>query len=234
MTVRRRRWLRRFAIGVSIAAFAAPAAAQPDEGGAGGNGALAPQQTGTGSARRQSRSVCGRAADAGREQRRAARRQGESVRDLGRRLDGRAAVDGFECLMGWGGHIRPRRTRARPGTRTRDQLHPPAEDGRTLVRGGSRTVRWSGKRVVKARFRPVGRAFGLACVEPLLEEDAELLAGREHILVTRAARRQLHDPHVVVPDAVAAGVRGSFVQLRQCEATGQKAHVWDLSWRLRR
>ena len=45
MTVRRRRWLRRFAIGVSIAAFAAPAAAQPDEGGAGGNGALAPQQT---------------------------------------------------------------------------------------------------------------------------------------------------------------------------------------------
>jgi hypothetical protein len=59
MTVRRRRWLRRLAIGVSIAAFAAPAAARPDDGGAGGNGAeatslssraildgaLAPQQT---------------------------------------------------------------------------------------------------------------------------------------------------------------------------------------------
>jgi hypothetical protein len=41
MTVRRRRWLRRLAIGVSIAAFAAPAAARPDDGGAGGNGAEA-------------------------------------------------------------------------------------------------------------------------------------------------------------------------------------------------
>ena len=59
MTVRRRRWLRRLAIGVSIAAFAAPASARPDEGGVGRNGveatslssraildgALAPQQT---------------------------------------------------------------------------------------------------------------------------------------------------------------------------------------------
>jgi hypothetical protein len=41
MTVRRRRWLRRLAIGVSVAAFAAPAAARPDEGGTG----VAPQQT---------------------------------------------------------------------------------------------------------------------------------------------------------------------------------------------
>jgi hypothetical protein len=39
MTIRRRRWLRRLAIGVSIAAFAAPAAARPDDGGAGRNGA---------------------------------------------------------------------------------------------------------------------------------------------------------------------------------------------------
>jgi hypothetical protein len=41
MTVWRRRWLGRLAIGVSVAAFAAPAAARPDEGGAG----AAPQQT---------------------------------------------------------------------------------------------------------------------------------------------------------------------------------------------
>jgi hypothetical protein len=39
MTTRRERWLRRFAIGLSLAAFASPAAAKPDEGGAGGNGA---------------------------------------------------------------------------------------------------------------------------------------------------------------------------------------------------
>jgi hypothetical protein len=58
MTVRRRRWLRRLAIGISFATFAAPAAARPDEGSAGNNrveiaslssraildGALGPQQ----------------------------------------------------------------------------------------------------------------------------------------------------------------------------------------------
>ena len=40
MTNRRRRWLRRFAIGVSIAAFAAPAAAKPTPAGGGGGVAL--------------------------------------------------------------------------------------------------------------------------------------------------------------------------------------------------
>ena len=39
MTIRRKRWVRRFAIGVALAAFASPAAAKPDEGGAGGSGA---------------------------------------------------------------------------------------------------------------------------------------------------------------------------------------------------
>jgi hypothetical protein len=38
MTTRRRRWLRRLAIGISFATFAAPAAARPDEGGASSNG----------------------------------------------------------------------------------------------------------------------------------------------------------------------------------------------------
>lgn len=36
MTIRRRRWLRRLAIGISFATFVTPAAARPDEGGAGG------------------------------------------------------------------------------------------------------------------------------------------------------------------------------------------------------
>ena len=40
MTNRRKRWLRRFAIGVSIAAFAAPAAAKPTPAGGGGGVAL--------------------------------------------------------------------------------------------------------------------------------------------------------------------------------------------------
>lgn len=43
MTNRRRRWLRRFAIGVSIAAFAAPAAAKPTP--AGGSGGVALYQS---------------------------------------------------------------------------------------------------------------------------------------------------------------------------------------------
>jgi hypothetical protein len=37
MTNRRRRWLRRLAIGISFASFAAPATARNDEGGASGN-----------------------------------------------------------------------------------------------------------------------------------------------------------------------------------------------------
>jgi hypothetical protein len=40
MTNRRKRWLRRFAIGVSLAAFAAPAAAKPTPAGGGGGVAL--------------------------------------------------------------------------------------------------------------------------------------------------------------------------------------------------
>ena len=43
MTNRRKRWLRRFAIGVSLAAFAAPAAAKPTP--AGGSGGVALQQS---------------------------------------------------------------------------------------------------------------------------------------------------------------------------------------------
>src|SRR6185503_19764047 len=70
--------------------------------------------------------------------------------------------------------------------------------------------------------------FGVACVESQLEERAEILAGREH-LVPRPARRQLHDPHVVVAVAVAACIGGRFVDRRQRSTTAEKAHGYGIS-----
>ena len=56
------------------------------------------------------------------------------------------------------------------------------------------------------------RRVCLAGVEALLEELTQLLPRREHVLVTRAARRQLDDPDVVVAHPVAAGIGCSLVE----------------------
>ena len=84
-----------------------------------------------------------------------------------------------------------------------------------------------------ARFRVVLgsrlRALRLAGVEPFLEEDAQLLACREHVLVARPARRQFHDPNIVVPVAVTASVGSCFIERRQRRATAQEAHDWGIS-----
>ena len=73
--------------------------------------------------------------------------------------------------------------------------------------------------------------LGLARVEPQLEERAEILARREHVLVPRPAGRQLHDPDVVVAAAVAACVRSRFVERRQRSTTAEKAHPYGISRR---
>ena len=136
-----------------------------------------------------------------------------------------ATSSNSERLLGRGRDARTRHARARPGTRARDRLHPPAENRRTL---GSRGQR-SGGGLFGARFRWSLGAFGLARVEPFLEEDAQLLAGREHVLVARPARGQLHDPNVVVPVAVTASVGSCFIERRQRRATAQEAHDWGIS-----
>ena len=69
-----------------------------------------------------------------------------------------------------------------------------------------------------------GLGLSLARVEPQLEEGAEILAGREHVLVPRPTGRQLHDPDVVVAAPVAACVRRRFVERRQRSTTAEKAH----------
>jgi hypothetical protein len=73
------------------------------------------------------------------------------------------------------------------------------------------------------------RALGLAGVEPLFEQDAELLSGREQIRVAWPARGQLHDPNVVVPVAVTASVSRRFIERGQRRATAQEAHDWGIS-----
>ena len=71
--------------------------------------------------------------------------------------------------------------------------------------------------------------LGLARVESHLEERAQILAGREHVLVPRPSGRQLHDPDVVVARAVTAFVRGRFVERRQRSTTAEKAHSYGIS-----
>ena len=71
--------------------------------------------------------------------------------------------------------------------------------------------------------------LGLARVEPELEERAQVLAGRQHVLVARPAGRQLHDPDVVVAAAVAAFVRSRFIERRQRSTTAEKAHTHGIS-----
>ena len=75
--------------------------------------------------------------------------------------------------------------------------------------------------------------LGVAGVEPQLEERAEILTGREHVLVPRPAGWQLHDSDVVVAAAVAALVRRRFVERRQRSTTAEKAHTYGIS-RIRR
>ena len=89
MTNRRKRWLRRFAIGVSLAAFAAPAAAKPTP--AGGGGGVALQQSAIQRPDdRSARFTVGQQVvlRRPREHRGAAGRPRGSVRDLGWRLAG--------------------------------------------------------------------------------------------------------------------------------------------------
>ena len=99
------------------------------------------------------------------------------------------------------------------------------KDRRTLSSRGQR----SGAGSSEPAFVWSLGALGLARVEPFLEEDAQLLAGREHVLVARPARRQLHDPNVVVPVAVTASVGSCFIERRQRRATAEKAHDWGIS-----
>jgi hypothetical protein len=56
------------------------------------------------------------------------------------------------------------------------------------------------------------RRLRLARVEPFLELASDELAAREHVLEAHSPRRQLHDPHVVVAVAVAAGVRRGLIE----------------------
>jgi len=77
--------------------------------------------------------------------------------------------------------------------------------------------------------RLLASGLGLARVESHLEERAQILAGREHVLVPGPAGRQLHNPDVVVAAAVAAFVCGRFVERRQRSTTAEKAHPYGIS-----
>lgn len=81
----------------------------------------------------------------------------------------------------------------------------------------------------RARFSLVLRGVGIARVEAQFEERAQILAGREHVLVPRPAGWQLHDSHVVVAAAVAALVGSRFVERRQRSTTAEKAHAYGIS-----
>src|SRR5207248_7591264 len=54
--------------------------------------------------------------------------------------------------------------------------------------------------------------FGLAQLEPELEEAAQLLAGHPRRFASRPARDHAHDPHRLVTGAVAAGVALGLAQ----------------------
>ena len=122
-------------------------------------------------------------------------------RGLGKRLDVRMErrADGGD-----------RRARSRPRPRTGARLPAPAPARRTLGRLGS-----DAKRALRGPLSCGPTVLGFAGVEALLEELPQLLAGRQHVLVPRPARRQLHDPDVVVAHAVTAGVRSGLVE--RCE-----------------
>ena len=231
MTVRRRRWLRRFAIGVSIAAFAAPAAAQARRR-AGAEEVCSMEQPAVRPDDRADRFAGGQqmllASNSLRPDDRANRfaiSDGVTTATPPRSTDSSVSWDGavkfglaalvLVLALGLGiSYVRRPRIAGLYSPRGQRENSVELEAGRQgPLSAGPARCQSRVRRAVPRRGRGV-------------------LAGREHVLVTRAARRQLHDPHVVVPASVAAGVRGSFVQLRQREATGQKAHEWDLSWRL--
>ena len=219
MTNRRKRWLRRFAIGVSIAAFAAPAAAKPTLPGAAAvsrcmqSAILRPDD--------RVRSVHSRAAAAAREALRCGRttaRIGSRSRTARRRRRHRAA----QAFPGMGPSRSDSARSCSSWLSGSGSLRPSAQSRRNLSSRGQR----NGGGLFGARFRVVLGALGLARVEPFLEEDAQLLARREHVLVARPARGQLHDPNVVVPVAVTASVGRCFIERRQRRATAQEAHDW--------
>src|SRR5687768_11576200 len=67
--------------------------------------------------------------------------------------------------------------------------------------------------------------FRLSGVESCLEVPPDGLTTREHRLVADAPRRQLHDPDVVVPVAVAARVCGGLIEGPKAVALPLSPHV---------
>ncbi len=245
MTNRRRRWLRRLAIGVSFAAFAAPAAAKPIPA-----KQHADARSGRMTGRIGSRSPSRRCSRAPRCDRTTARIGSRSPTELAAtagapvrpddRADRFAISDGAspatssqhrKRLLGWGRDARARHARARPGARPRARLHPSAQGSPDSKFAGAakRAEAGSSEPAFVWSYARVLRALGLACVQPLLEQDAKLLAGREHVRVAGPARGQLHDPNVVVPVAVTASVGSRFIERGQRRATAQEAHDWGIS-----
>ena len=246
MTKRRKRWLRRLAIGVSFAAFAAPASAQPvqpaDSGGgmrivAISSGSIIdrtlpprPAERATSAVRPDDRTDRFAIADAAlpATSLHTTGRSRGSVCDLERCF----AVDVSELRsVSWDGAV---------GTRTRHaraRLCGPGSGSATSVGQDRPTLSSRGQRNERALRSPLSLwsdelaygALGLACVQPLLEQDAKLLAGREHVRVAGPARGQLHDPNIVVPIAVTASVGSRFIERGQRRATAQEAHAWGAS-----
>jgi len=64
----------------------------------------------------------------------------------------------------------------------------------------------------------------LSRVEPLLELLADRLAAREDLLVPHTARRQLHEPDVLVALAMAASVRCGLVEGPQAVSLPPSPH----------
>lgn len=126
----------------------------------------------------------------------------------------------------YGDPAESRRARDRARRRSCHRLPTPAANRRSL---GSRRAGGARNGLFGARFAWVLRGLGVARVEPQLEERAEILAGREHVLVPWPAGRQLHDPHVVFAAAVAALVRRRLIERRQRSTTAEKAHTYGIS-----
>ena len=75
-----------------------------------------------------------------------------------------------------------------------------------------------------ARLGSAAALFGLALVEPLLEELPELFAGRQEILVARPARWEVDDPDVGRARPVAARICSRLVERRKRGAAAEEAH----------